>query len=233
MAYKRKFKSKFAKKTVKRRKTGLKKSTAAAVKKIAVSAVMKKVETKHKGFIHSKAELTHNSWLPAYCSTMNAIMPSQGLGDNDRIGDRIQALGYKVKLFFGQKGDRPNVNWRVVVFSVPKGTSILASNFFDDVSLNNVMLQDINKDHVTVHHDKIYRPNQAGLTGTGNDEYTFFKKLWIPYRRVVKFGPGDGATAHNMPDLYVGVCVFDAFGTLSTDNIAYYQAWTDIVYKDL
>ena len=109
MAYKRKFKSKFAKKSSKRRKPTLKKSTVKAVRKIAVSAVMKKVETKHKGFIHAKAELNHNNWLPAYCSTMNAVMPSQGLGDNDRIGDRIQALGYKLKLFFGQKGDRPNV----------------------------------------------------------------------------------------------------------------------------
>jgi hypothetical protein len=31
---------------------------------------------------------------------------------------------------------------------------------------------------------------------------------------------------------YLGVFVFDAFGTLPSEKIAYYQAYSDVLYKD-
>jgi hypothetical protein len=42
-------------------------------------------------YLHGKHEMYHNIWLPAYCVTLNAVMPAQGIGDNDRVGDRIHS----------------------------------------------------------------------------------------------------------------------------------------------
>jgi hypothetical protein len=56
-------------------------------------------------------------------------MPAQGIGDNQRVGDRINTSGINLKKIFGQKGDRPNVNWRYIVLSTPPGGSLLYANF--------------------------------------------------------------------------------------------------------
>lgn len=156
-------------------------------------------------------------------------MPSQGVTDRDRVGDEISVLGFKVKVFCGQKGDRPNVNWRFIAFSIPKGVNPNSTEVFR-TNMNNVMMEETNDDRIIVHLDKKVRPNQAGLTGTGNDEYTFFREFWIPHKRVYKFASTGG---HNQRDLYFATMCFDAFGTLPTDNIAYSQVWTEVVYKDI
>jgi hypothetical protein len=82
-----------------------------------------------------KHEVFHNTFLPAYCNTLNAIVPAQGTGDRQRIGDRIFVKGVNIKIMFGpaQKGDRPNVNWRVFIFSTPAGGSLLAALFSNPV----------------------------------------------------------------------------------------------------
>jgi hypothetical protein len=77
------------------------------------------------------------------------------------------------------------------------------------------------------------RPNKAGLTVTGNDEYTFTKRLYIPHKKLYEFGPADGATTHNQHDVFFTIMAYDAYGSLNTDNIAYYQVFTEIQYKDV
>ncbi len=94
-------------------------------------------------------------------------------------------------------------------------------------------MEETNSDRIKVYLDKRYRPNQGGLLATGNDEFTFFKDYWIPHKRKYKFGPGGGASTHNQDDLYFAVMCFDAYGSLSTDNIAYSQVWSEVVFKDI
>jgi hypothetical protein len=90
----------------------------------------------------------------------------------------------------------------------------------------------LNRDVVKVHGEGIWRLNQAGLAATNNDEYTFVKKMFIPHKKVYKFGPGDTTVTHNQDDVYFSILCYDVFGSLSSDNIAYFQCFTEIQYKD-
>lgn len=193
---------------------------------------MQKSETKRVNFTFDKKEVFHNNFDASYCATVNATMPLQGTADTNRIGDEINVLGFKIKVFCGQKGDRSNVNWRMFAFYHPKGTTPTVASVFR-TSIGNNQMEELNTDRIRPVFDRKYRPNQAGLTGTGNDEFTFYKEFYIPANQVYKFGPQSGASGHNKDDLYFSVMGFDAFGTITTDNIGYYQVWSEVVYKDI
>jgi len=201
------------------------------LKKMVKSVVMKTVETKRVITAFNKVEMYHNVFSLSQCLTLNGTMPSQSVGEKGRVGDRINTVAFNIKMLCGQKGDRPNVTFRWACIEVPKGGTLTYANVFNNVT-GNVLLDDFNKDYVKVLKQGIWRPNEAALAATGNDEYTFVKKISIPYRRMVKFGPADAATTHNMNDIYFTILCFDAYGSLITDNIAYYQAAVEMIYKD-
>lgn len=233
MAYKRKFKSKFSKsKKSKSSKRKISKKTATAVRKIAKSVLMKEAEPKHVGYMHAKHEVYHNIFLPSYCNTLNAVVPGQGVSDRQRIGDRVKCTHITIKALIGQKSDRPNVSWRMLVFSLPPGNSLVQSTVFEN-SLGRPIIDDVNTDIIKLHYDRTFRPNQAGLNATGNDEYTFFKKVVIPVNKTYKFGPADAAATHNIDPMYCAIIAYDAYGTLETDNIGYTQVYSDFHFKDI
>ena len=218
------------KRPIKRRRTMKKTTFAKRVKRV----VMKVSETKKVSRSFAKVEMYHNVFSASQCYQLNAPgnMPSGGSSTFARVGDRMNTIGWKLKLLIGQKGDRPNVNFRWMAFSVPKGTAITYANVFENVT-NNVLLDDANRDTTRVIASGYMRPNQAGLSATGNDEYTFTKRLWIPHKKLYKFGPADGANEHNQHDVYFTLMCYDAFGSVITDNIAYFQGYTDLAFKDL
>jgi hypothetical protein len=198
--------------------------------------VLKKAESKEKTVAYDKKEVYHNSFhggpAEGLVILMNSgSMPTQGVSDSQRVGDEIYSSGYKIKLLFGQKADRPNVTFRYLVVTVPKGSTITYANWFKNIT-GNVLLDDPNRDFVKVHASGFWRPNEAGLANTGGDEYTFVKQMWVPYKKKVRFGPGDGVITHNDDDLYLVVMAYDAFGTLQADNIAYIQTALSYYYRD-
>lgn len=201
--------------------------------------VMSKTELKEKFQNASKTEIYHNcfhSGTPintGFVWPMNAytLMPTQGVGEDQRVGDEIYISGFKVRMLIGQKADRPNVNWRYFVLTVPKGSSITYANWFS-ANTTNVMLDDPNRDFVKVLHTGVWRPNEAGLVGGSADEYTFTKRMYIPYKKHLKFGPANAAVTHNDHDLYFVLMGYDAFGSLQTDNIGYVQFGASIMYRD-
>lgn len=229
MAFKRKSKGRrrYKKKFSKKRR-----SMKATVKAIAKSVIMKEAEPKHVSYLHDKKEVYHNAFEASYCNTLNAIMPSQGPSDRQRIGDRVRCTHITIKALIGQKGDRPNVNWRVIVFSVPQGMLPSQAVCFEN-ALGFPVMDDINKDICKVYLDRTFRPNQAGLTGTGNDEYTFMKKWTLRVNKIYKFGPADGAATHNQDPIFCAIIGYDAFGTLLTDNIGYSRVFSDFHFKDI
>lgn len=201
--------------------------------------VLKKAEQKEKQVSFEKVEMFHNCfWNGGTPSStglvikMNSgVLPTQGVGDNQRVGDEIYLSGFKWKFLVGQKADRPNVTFRYLVMTVPKGSSITYHDWFKNV-VGNVLLDEPNRDFVKVHASGIWRPNEAGLGNTGGDEYTFTKQMWIPYKKKLKFGPADAAITHNDDDLYMVIMAYDAYGTLPTDNIAYIQPLLLCYYRD-
>jgi len=201
--------------------------------------VLKKTELKEKFVSSPKAEIYHNCFYnvsgvsSGFVWPLNGSpnMPAQGVQDNQRVGDEIDIAGFQLRLLCGQKADRPNVNWRYFVLSVPKGSTLTYGNWFT-VNTGNVLLDDPNRDFVKVHQQGIWRPNEAGLVGGSADEYTFVKRMFIPYKKHLKFGPGDSVLSHNDDDLYFILMAYDAFGSLITDNIGYVQFGATMTYRD-
>lgn len=191
------------------------------------------LKTKHNSVV--KVELNHNSFnTGGYVLKLNAdaFYPTQGVGQNQRVGDEIMVSGISIKLLIGQKADRPNVTFRWGVIAIPRGAAINYASVFKAVT-NNVLLDDFNKDYVSVKSTGVWRPNEAGLNGTGGDEYTFTKKLYTPWKHKTKFGPADAASTHlDTQDLYFIMMAYDAYGSLLTDNIAYAESLVTLYYRD-
>lgn len=201
--------------------------------------VLKTTELKEKFTHHGKTEIYHNGFYSGTPTNTGLVirlneansMCSQGAGDTQRVGDEIYITGFKIKMLIGQKADRPNVNWRWIACSVPKGSGIVYADWFVNTS-GNILLDDPNRDFLKVHAQGFWRPNEAGLTGGLADEYTFAKRIYIPYKKLVKFGPAAAAVTHNDSDLYFVLMGYDAFGSLLTDNIGYVQASQTMYYRD-
>jgi len=194
---------------------------------------LKTCELKRAPISVAKVEVYHNVMLgQTYKINDMSNMPAAGfLQQGTRVGDQMCTLGWKIRLLFGQKADRPNVNWRFMVFQVPKGGSVAYADVFKNIT-GNIMLDEPNTDTTRVIFQRSFRPNQAGLGNVGGDEYTFVKKYWIPHKRTYKFGPSENAASHNQNDVYVVVLAYDAYGAAVTDNIGYMQMFFELQYKD-
>jgi len=202
-----------------------------AIARIARRVIYRQMETKNVYVDGGKLELNHNVPQVAFHFTNSNYFPSQGTNDKQRIGDKIMLSGFRVRALFGQKADRPNVNWKVWLLEVNPGDVYSYSSWFQNVT-GNALLDDINKDRCKVLKTWNFKPNRDVSSGTGGDEFTFVRKFWIPYRKKVPFAT-DGDTSPNLPkNLYMIACAYDAYGTLVTDNIAYIDRYANTYFKD-
>lgn len=227
MAFRRRIARKsFGKKRVTKRATrrsGSRKLTA------LIRKTVKRVsEPKCKRTLLGKVEMYHNTYNS---SALNVPMPSQGAGDDQRVGDQIYSRSFRLRLLIGQKADRPNVNFRWWVFNVPKSVPFTPANAFI-ATTGNVLLDDANTDMVKVIKSGVIRPNQASLLTAGGKEFTFTKTILVPHKKLIKFGPADATVSHNDNDIIFSIAAYDAYGSLVTDNIAYYQGGLDFNYCD-
>jgi len=233
MAYKRKFtKRSRARKSTAWRAAPAKRASMARKRLIrTIKAVSKKVsEPKEVNVNMGKTELYHNTISSFHLNKVD-FMPTVGTAEYNRIGDQIYTSGFSLRMLIGQKSDRPNVTFIYYVLKVPKGSSYVYGNWFT-ATTNNVLLDNPNTDFVTVVKKGIWRPNEAGLGASGGDEYTFTKKLWVPYNRRLKFGPATNAQTHNDSDLWFIMAPYDAYGALIEDNVAYAQIAGTLYYRD-
>lgn len=208
------------------------------IAKICKKVLFQKSETKRAYYSHGKFELWHNAddtQHNANICTLNPEtaqgMPNQGTGDtSDRIGDEIYMTGFKLRFLCGQKFDRPNVNWRLIIGAVPKNYAYAYNTFFNNIS-GNVLLDPVNTDLVSILHQSYFKPNAQGVPGTSNAEYTIAKQLWIPRKKKYKFSTNTAQT-HNDQQILMILHTYDAYGTLTTDNIGYVQVWQETIFKD-
>jgi len=231
MAWKKSFKSRskktFSKKSFKGKSNVAKRNSA--FKRRVKSIILKTAEPKRLTSLHGKFEFLHN--VPSYTANLmsSTFMPSQGVADTQRIGDQINVSGLHIKMLCGQKADRENVTFKIWVCQVAKGSAYTYATWFEAIT-NNCLLDDLNKDFVKVVASRTVKYNVALDVG---EEFTFPYKLWIPYKKLVKFGPASAATTNSFPyDLVLLMAVYDAYGTLSSDNIAYAQISSTLHYKD-
>jgi len=194
--------------------------------------VLKKVEPKCKRTAIGNTNVLHNTYGYRIQLNQTANMPIQGVGDTQRVGDQINLTGFKIKMMIEQKADRPNVTWKLYVVSVPKGSGYGYSSWFENTT-GNLLLDEPNKDFVKVLKSAVWRPNQASLTADASSrDYSFTKTIWVSRKKILKFGPSDGAITHNDSDIHLLLTGYDAYGTLETDQVGNCQALVEVYYRD-
>lgn len=205
--------------------------------------IIKMSEPKNKSYSHGKIELYHNSGSPASGRILPTSIqldgvsqvPAQGDGDSARNGDQIYTKGISVRMLLGQKSDRMNVTFRVIVIRVtPQSEPTSVSNMFDNVT-GNILLDYCNTDRFKVVYQKFIKktitPQLSPETPDDRREITHTHKFWIPRRSLLKFRD-DGATEYAGYRHYMYVFAYDAYGTLNTDNIGYVQTVSNLYYAD-
>ncbi|ALY05861.1 hypothetical protein [Ctenophore-associated circular virus 3] len=216
---------------IKRRKTPYRRKSFMSrnVSRIARQVVMRAAETKTKVINYGKTELYHNSLSVTHKLNFTAHMPAQGDGKDGRSGDSIIGKGWKLRMTLANKGDRPNVTYRLVVFAAKAGVTPTYSNTFVNVT-GNGLLDGINTDRCTILYQKWLKPNKGmvGTSETGVREYVSTKSIWIKREKVMKFN----GLEVNDRDVYFCMLAYDAYGTLTADNIGYMQMWGEFKYKD-
>lgn len=174
-----------------------------------------KYESKYNLNVWSNQQLYHNvgTLWNATANLLDNI--STGATVTTRVGNSIFVKGIEFRFVLNNKTDRPNVSYRVILAATPTTVSsdtfgeIVSSAQFTGVHLpvSSVML-----------HDVTFPSNQgSGMENniTPNKERSFNHTAYVPINRSVTYG-ADGACQTRL----VGYIVpFDAFGTLTTDNI--------------
>ena len=163
-------------------------------------------------------------------------------GLNQRVGDSIQPRGMKLRLWMSNKLDRPNVMYRVIVAIMPRlynGAAVTAGSIdiapaLSNGTLGNYMCLPIDTQKgIKVLKDKIYAFH-SGWGDNSNDtqkEFSNFRQYWIKRKksRPIKYD-----YVGNILNNYVAVYVipYDAYGSLTTDNIASCACLTRMYWKD-
>lgn len=169
-----------------------------------------------------------------------------GNGRAGRVGDEISPVGMSVKIMLRNKGDRPNLYYRVIICKVPKtvpsgpGNAITLYNncpVFEDVNQGAVgcnMIRPVNKDlGVRAYYDRLFRVQGNNTNNNGSaKEISKIAKIWIKRKRSSKILYDNVANSIVNSPLAMYVIAYDAFGTLLTDNIASYDYYCRMYYKD-
>lgn len=219
------------KRTYKRKTIGMK-QLSTMMKKVA----LKTTETKFSNLSIAKWELYHNSLKQASINIATSFAV-QGDDDDKRIGNEIYLTGIKFRLMLGQKSDRPNVTFKIFVVefnSSQAGTIENEAHFYHWAS-QNVLLDAVQSHRFKVHKAITYKGKLSSLeVGETSREVTYPLQFWIPLKRKISFQQDSGTTpSSGMKDNFrIVIAAYDAYGTLSSDNIGYAQGCATVYFKD-
>lgn len=203
---------------------------------------------------YNQAGLPHT--LTTACNPFS--MANQGADDamagpGSRIGDSISVKGLLIRGFFENALQRPKVYYRVMLVRTAKGELPTRANIFKEAS-GNKMIDQINRERVTIVAQKIFTINSSNSAtngvdangvpymsdtsrvGAGVGTKTF--KMWIP---GYKFGRNGIVTYENASlsqvkfyDYRIAIVAYDWYGTPQDINAVgkVNEMYTKLYYKD-
>lgn len=211
--------------------------------RVIKSVSLKNSETKYRKIQNENVQLYHNAGngvvgTTYYMVVQNLLQTQQGLTQSDRIGDAVHGVYLKVKLWLSNKSDRPNVMYRVAIITMPAdqtGSGNPTNLFRGDIG--NKMLDYIDTDRYKVIAHKIIQPMAGDYSlesGATNREHSRMVTFSIPLKnRKVVYNTDNGLIPRDQRNcLGLMVIPYDAYGTLTTDNIASMSYVTKFYFKD-
>lgn len=201
--------------------------------------MLRYTETKYQNLNFGKTDCKHNKLTLLGTTNDNIVSGNgivQGLKPDQRVGNEIYLTGIKYNLLLGQFSDRPNVTFKlfVVEWNDTAGTITNQTQFMYS-NTGNIMLDPIQSHRFKVHKVYTYK-SRIGMMEVGETpkEKTIPISFWVPLRRKIRFldDNSNEMIGGMRQNFQVVIAVYDAYGTLTTDNIAYVQGGATIYYKD-
>lgn len=168
-------------------------------------------------------------------ANIGGIWPTQGDTEESRDGNDIYVKGITLRMQFNIPADRLNAKFRVAVIRSPKGSNPISSvaGMFDNIT-GNFMIDPWDKDRIQVVKQIFVAPGKSlnPGTATGGKEITHYRKIWIPFNKVVKFFDNNDTNNSLLHDYHLVIYGYDTWGTLPGDIVGYCQIWQRLTFKD-
>ena len=212
---------------------GLSKTQAKTVRKIAKKTVMKLAETKVVGKQTENVQLFHNKVLYVsnlLADTQGTADPNNLAGNNARNGDEILLTNCNIKFWLSNKDDRPNCMYRMIMFWYDSALTLSDAVCF--FTQTNKMLDRPNNESISVIDQKyIFSANNYAVDANNHERSQLGSLNGRWKGRKITYDEG-GATPKKR-SIGVLLVVYDAYGTLQTDNIASCAYNYNTSFKDL
>lgn len=207
--------------------------------KLIKRITLKTNETKYGSINAENQQLYHNGGTAGtYNQLQNLLATAQNTNQGSRIGDKINAKGLSIHLWISNKLDRPNVMYRILVYTCPFDQYNVASpsGFFQGLHANK-MIDYVNTDKYKLIFTKTLQPLSGDYSlesGATNKEHSRQLKIYIPLRnKLITYGTDGGTVPNNQSNiLCMGIIAYDAYGSLTSDNIASFSYVTKFYFKD-
>jgi len=195
--------------------------------------------------INTFHELYHNggtgavlNWVHDY----NMLQTLQGNNQFTRIGDKVWGKGLKIKMWLSNKGDRPNVIYRIFAITLPVNqlTTTPLNMWSGVVTGNNYLLEMLNTDkykvlynkYITVHSTSKWTVDINPLLDR-EKEISRYHSFYLPLNRIISYSADNGNVPKYQKDIIgIGVIPYDATGTSPLDNIASFRLKSRFYFKD-
>jgi len=161
-------------------------------------------------------QLYHN--VPASYYNLTNLLDNIQNGTNylGRIGNRIHVKNIEILMVLNNKTDRPNVSYRFVLCAAPSSASTdAAGDLFAFGGYTGLHLPT----NSALLCDQVFPQNQGSSmenSMTPNKERSFTHRVVVPINKPVVYNTDELCSTR----LIGWVTAYDAYGTLTTDNIA-------------
>ncbi len=225
-----------------------KKAKATPLTQTQVKALVRKgaisvAETKHCFRVDLNKQLYHNAGASGFQIYTGILYNLNGTADEDapsanrydsRIGDEIYLQDLELRFWLSNKADRPNVMYRIVVFkyydTVNQPTAISAVL----TPTGNCILDYCEESKITVLRDMRVIPGGTDFSlepSSTQREKSTFRRMLIPFNNTKIKYRETGAQPKDW-DIGVAVVAYDAFGSVTLDNIASFSWNYRLRFKD-
>lgn len=215
------------------------------IARVSARSILRFSETKYFD-LNTFHELYHNggtgaviNWVHDY----NMLQCIQGNTQFTRVGDKVWGKGLKIKMWLSNKGDRPNVIYRIFAITIPQdqlGNTTPLDLWSGVISGANFLLEILNTDKYKVIYNK-YITVQSTSKWTVDvnpalnreKEVSRMHSFYLPLNRMISYSANNGAVPKYQRDIIgIGVIAYDATGTIPLDNIASYRLKSRFYFKD-
>lgn len=197
------------------------------------NVALKNCELKHKEVHSENINLFHNGGSGPNYNQISELLTNISQGDQlqNREGDEVFVTSLRMKLWLSNKQDRPNVMYRVIIFSNISGAT---TDLFSGPG--NKIVAMFNTEKYSIQYDRTF-------TVTGGDHSLEPSATLRERSKMVTINMNLKnkriqwqRASNTLKDLKhvwnLAVIPYDAFGTLTTDNIASFGYTYRLYFRD-